>query len=258
MNRSTSGERDSPEGHVLLDRSARFDYPGLLALIASLGENPESHRREIGRLAASLALPCFAVRLILLVEDKRFWIHPGTDPLALLRVLYMRVIRRGRRQGGSTIPEQLVKLRNKRVRQTVVRRLLRVVSALRLVYTEGRAQVLSEYLTSVYLGRNARGVAAAAKAYFNKEAPELSRAEAFFIAERIALPNRVRAARITNLLRRPAIRSAIGADIQVLPTTYQNCFGDAAARVVAQALEAAEQRSQCQLKELTRSVAEAP
>ncbi len=46
----------------------------------------------------------------LLQEDGHFWLHPGVDPLALVRGAWQTYVVRARRQGGSTITMQLARM----------------------------------------------------------------------------------------------------------------------------------------------------
>jgi membrane peptidoglycan carboxypeptidase len=140
----------------------------------------------------------------------------------------MYVRRRGRRQGGSTITEQIVKLRNPGVRTTAVRKLSRIAQAVALTLREKKSELLAEYLNSVYLGGTVHGVSAASIHYFDKSVKDLSRSEAFFLAERIALPNRFRIARVRNILARMSVFAVLGRHVSELPSIYGRQFGDEA------------------------------
>lgn len=209
-------------------------YLGPVAWAASLGEG--EHRQAIENFATGAGFPIPLVRLVVLVEDKRFWVHPGTDPLAVLRAAYMNLRKRGRMQGGSTIPEQLLKLRSGLIDRTLSSRARRSLLALRLVTTTHRYHLLNEYLQTVYLGRDSWGMKQAAENYFSKRVADITVAESFFLAERIALPHQARAARIRNLLLRPRVRAVIQAEIHQLPGVYRACFAAEAGNSVARIL----------------------
>jgi membrane peptidoglycan carboxypeptidase len=95
-----------------------------------------------------------------------------------------------------------------------------------------KESLLSEYLTSVYVGRGANGVEQAAAGYFDRPPLTLSPAECFFIAERIALPNALRPARVRNILRRVAVRDIMGEHIVHLAPTYDRVFGKRAGATI--------------------------
>jgi len=201
-------------------------YPVPIAWLASLGEGERTHL--VSEFAARVPLPSHLVDLVVLVEDKRFWIHPGTDPLAVLRAAYMNLRKHGMKQGGSTIPEQLIKIRSGRNDRTLASRARRSLSEIQMVTTTSRLDLLDEYLRKVYLGRNVHGVLHGAQAYFSKDPMELTVGESFFLAERIALPNCVRAGRIRNLLQRAQVQSIVCSDFYRLPGIYGACFSDGA------------------------------
>ena len=64
--------------------------------------------------------------------------------------------------------------------------------------------------------------------YFRKEGSRLGRAGAFFLTERIALPERIRVPRVLSVLRRLAVREVLGVEVADLPAVYRACFGVAA------------------------------
>jgi membrane peptidoglycan carboxypeptidase len=201
-------------------------YSVPVAWVASLGEG--GRLASVTEFAARARLPSHLVHLVLLVEDKRFWIHSGTDPLAVLRAAYMNLRKRGRKQGGSTIPEQLVKMKSDRNDRTLAGRAGRSLSAIQMVAKTSRRDLLDEYLRKVYLGRDVHGVREGAQFYFSKDPMELTIGESFFLAERIALPNIVRAGRIRNLLQRAQVQSIVCSEFHRLPSIYGACFSDGA------------------------------
>jgi membrane peptidoglycan carboxypeptidase len=179
--------------------------------------------------AGTYGVPVHFVQLLLLIEDKRFWMHRGVDPMALARASIMILRGVGRLQGGSTIIEQLLKGYVPGRRRTLLERFLRAVGALGTGIRWPRALLLARYLDTAYFGLRAFGLSAAAREYFNASRDSLTPAQSFFLAERIALPNAFRAARIRNLLRRPMISAVLGEEIARLPSVYERRFGFAAA-----------------------------
>src|SRR5438105_1199831 len=71
------------------------------------------------RLAARRFAPALNVKhdflvILFAVEDKRFLIHPGIDPVAIIRAAILRTLQLGRPQGASTISQQLYTARRGR------------------------------------------------------------------------------------------------------------------------------------------------
>jgi Membrane carboxypeptidase/penicillin-binding protein len=172
------------------------------------------------------------VVLSVLVEDKRYWSHLGFDPIAIARALVMILTGRGRLQGGSTIPEQLAKQDARICGRTMTRRLRRLLRSVQMTLLESKADLLVRYMRSIYFGRSAFGVEAAALGYFGKLPALLSTAECFFLAERIAAPATFRPVRIKNILARNTIRMVLMDAVNQLPEVYREIFGSEAGREV--------------------------
>lgn len=160
--------------------------------------------------STTVATPSYFVEMLLWIEDKRFPVHPGLDPAAILRALYFD-LRGGRLQGASTISQQLYNIRSSRVRvsRSLRFKLRQACCSIYLSATNDKAALLKEYINNVYWGRSYYGLDAAARGYFGTVRQSLSPAESFFLAERLANPNRVSIPRILNLLRRTPISSSL-------------------------------------------------
>ncbi|MET0181837.1 MAG: penicillin-binding protein 1C [Caulobacterales bacterium] len=121
------------------------------------------------RLAARLEEidPTFQKRLIAL-EDRRFFFHPGFDPIALMRAT-SAYVRTGRvTQGGSTITMQLARLIEPRPR-TIGSKLIEILRALQIERRWSKNEIFAAYLTMAPYGGNLEGVRAASRAYFGKD-----------------------------------------------------------------------------------------
>lgn len=125
------------------------------------------------------------LRLLLAYEDKRFYRHPGVDPLALGRAALQLAASGHVVSGGSTITMQVARLLEPREHRTLLAKLRQIVRALELEHALSKTEILSLYLTLAPYGGNLEGVRAAALAYFGKEPRHLSLAEAALL---VALP----------------------------------------------------------------------
>jgi penicillin-binding protein 1A len=168
--------------------------------------------------------------MLLLVEDKRFAIHFGIDPVAIARALIFDM-RGGVLQGASTIGQQVYSIRqsgNGRRSRTLSYKFRQVMWAMFASAFTSRIDLLTEYLNGVYWGRSYLGLDSAAEGYFKKRRGELSVVESFFLAERIATPNRISVPRISNLLGRSSIVKtlhAAGASSRDVIATYEEVYG---------------------------------
>jgi len=133
------------------------------------------------QLRAGPAIPPECARMFIELEDARFRLHPGLDPIALFRAVVDRVLARGSRSGASTITMQLARLVRARPR-TFAGKLGEMWSALRIESRLTKERILAEYLDAVPFGRNTLGVGAAAWTYFGLDLARLSRAQLLLLA----------------------------------------------------------------------------
>lgn len=127
----------------------------------------------------------------LAAEDERFMGHVGIDPVALGRAAIADVRAGSIVQGGSTITQQLVKLRRSAGDHAVARgsieKAREAIYALRLEHRMSKDSILSAYLAEAPYGGSVVGADAAALTYFELEVSQLSWAQAAYIA---AIPQR--------------------------------------------------------------------
>jgi penicillin-binding protein 1C len=117
------------------------------------------------------------------VEDRRFWSHPGVDPVSMVRS-FLNNLAGGGRQGGSTIAMQVARLEYPADR-TVFNKALEMSTAFCMVQKFGREQVLRHYMKIVPQGNQVHGVAYSARRFFRKPLSDVTLAEAAVLA---ALP----------------------------------------------------------------------
>jgi len=130
--------------------------------------------------------PPLVVHAFISAEDKNFFEHHGIDVTGLIGAVadytFKTVTGGGRAKGGSTITQQVAKYLLKDSSYNVGRKAREAILAFRLESTLSKQQILELYLNSIFLGRNAYGVQAAARAYFDKDVNELTLPEAAYLA----------------------------------------------------------------------------
>jgi penicillin-binding protein 1A len=130
--------------------------------------------------------PPLVVHAFISAEDKSFFQHHGIDFPGLVGAVAdfaaKSVTGGGRAKGGSTITQQVAKYLLKDSSYNVGRKAREAILAFRLESTLSKQQILELYLNSIFLGRNAYGVQAAARAYFDKDVNELTLPEAAYLA----------------------------------------------------------------------------
>jgi len=148
-------------------------------------------------------IPDHMQQAIIAIEDRRFYRHPGIDPLAIIRALYVNLRSGGAaRQGGSTITQQLAKNAFLTPRKSLARKLEEAVLALVLEDRLSKQRILELYLNRVYYGEGAYGIGQASQTYFRKSPDQLSLPESALLA---ALP---RAPSLTSPYKNPNLALA--------------------------------------------------
>jgi penicillin-binding protein 1A len=118
-------------------------------------------------------------------EDKSFFTHSGIDFPGAMKAVFnytVHVGRPGRVPGGSTITQQVAKYLLKDSSYNIGRKVREAILAFRLESTLSKQQILEIYLNSIFLGRNAYGIQAASRAYFDKDINDLTLPEAAYLA----------------------------------------------------------------------------
>ncbi|MBL8369796.1 MAG: PBP1A family penicillin-binding protein [Burkholderiaceae bacterium] len=137
-----------------------------------------SERREYVPLAR---IPRQLQDAVLAVEDARFREHAGIDPRGMARAA-LALVTGGRRQGASTITQQLVRTMLLTREFSVERKTKEIVLALRVEQALSKDRILEIYLNEIFLGQRAYGMAAAAQTYFGKRLEQLTLAENAMLA----------------------------------------------------------------------------
>ncbi|MBA3511656.1 PBP1A family penicillin-binding protein [Sphingomonas sp.] len=130
--------------------------------------------------------PPLVIQAFLAAEDKTFFSHGGIDYPGLVGAVGDFVMKTatdgGRARGGSTITQQVAKALLQDSSYSIGRKIREAILAFRLESTLSKEQILELYLNQIFLGRNAYGVQAASRAYFDKDVGELTLPEAAYLA----------------------------------------------------------------------------
>lgn len=126
-------------------------------------------------------------KIILLLEDRRYFWHRGIDLVSITRVLLQAFV--GRRRGGaSTIEMQFVRRATGRYEKTLRRKAREMVLAILLGYRMNKTTIFRKYLACAYFGYGLRGVASASYAVFDRPPWNLSVEEGAFLAALMVYP----------------------------------------------------------------------
>ena len=127
---------------------------------------------------------------VIAAEDRTFYSDAGVSLRGTLRALWVDIAGGTVAQGGSTITQQYVRNAFAEVgrQRTIVRKLREATLAIKFERKYSKDKILEDYLNTVYFGRGAYGAEAAARAYFNKPAKDLSVPESAYLAGIIRRP----------------------------------------------------------------------
>ncbi|MEJ7777519.1 MAG: transglycosylase domain-containing protein [Sphingomicrobium sp.] len=129
--------------------------------------------------------PPVVISAFLSAEDKTFFSHGGIDYPGLVGAVFdfiKRSVTGGRARGGSTITQQVAKALLQDSSYSIGRKAREAVLAFRLESVLSKEEIFELYLNQIFLGRNAYGVQAASRAYFDKDVSELTLPEAAYLA----------------------------------------------------------------------------
>lgn len=119
------------------------------------------------------SMPPELTKALVSTEDRRFALHPGVDPLALLRATSQALVHRRIVSGASTLTMQLARALRPHPR-TLSGKFWEMALALRLEASLSKPRILEQYLNRVDFGPNLRGIGAASQGYFGKSVSALS------------------------------------------------------------------------------------
>lgn len=132
-------------------------------------------------------MPTCMKQSVVAAENKTFWTDKGIDPKGILRALFNNA-QGNSTQGASTITQQYVKILYLNQQRTYTRKIKEAFLALKLQRTETKQEILEGYLNTIYFGRGAYGIEAAAQAYFNRPAHNLSVPQCAVLASELNNP----------------------------------------------------------------------
>ncbi|MEY4707038.1 MAG: hypothetical protein RJB58_761 [Pseudomonadota bacterium] len=143
-----------------------------------------------GQMVRAEDLPDYVSKAFIAIEDRRFHMHVGVDPIGLVRAATANMMAGRVVQGGSTLTQQLAKNLFLSPSRTYERKMREAMLALYLESRYTKNQLLTLYLNRVYFGAGVYGIEAAAQKFFGKRAAELGLTEAAMIAGSVKAPAR--------------------------------------------------------------------
>ncbi|MBS1158178.1 MAG: Penicillin-binding protein [Proteobacteria bacterium] len=127
-------------------------------------------------------VPDVMKQAILSAEDDRFYQHGGIDYFGILRAAGANLLGGGKRQGASTITQQVARNFFLTGEKTYTRKLYEALLSFKIENNLSKDQIFELYINQIFLGQRAYGFAAAAQIYFGKPLKDISIAEAAMLA----------------------------------------------------------------------------
>jgi 1A family penicillin-binding protein len=124
-------------------------------------------------------------------EDKDYYEHPGFSLKGIARAAYRNFRAQSYIEGGSTIPQTLIKNSLLTPDKSLIRKFKEVVLAVELDRKYDKNKIIEMYLNSAYFGEGAFGINDASKIYFNKEPADLTLAESAILIAVLPAPSKL-------------------------------------------------------------------
>ncbi len=164
-----------------LDRALRYQPKQPLSVFTADGVEIAAFGAERRQFMPIAQVPKLLQDAVIAVEDARFREHGGIDPKGMARAA-IAMLTGGRRQGASTITQQVARTFFLEQRFTAERKTREILIALELEKKLSKDQILELYVNEIFLGQRAYGFAAASQVYFGKPLAQLSIAETAMLA----------------------------------------------------------------------------
>ena len=133
-------------------------------------------------------IPAAMRQAVIAAEDHDFYRHSGVSVPSIIRAALANLTGLGFKQGGSTITQQYVKNAYVGSQRTLWRKVKEAVVSMKLERQRSKDEIMTAYLNTIYFGRGAYGVEAAARTYFGVGARSLKLEQAALLAGIIRAP----------------------------------------------------------------------
>ncbi|MGQ4619288.1 transglycosylase domain-containing protein [Nocardia sp. R7R-8] len=146
---------------------------------------PEGNRTEV----TIDQIPPHVRNAVMAAEDRDFYTNPGFSISGFARAARDNILGKESAGGGSTITQQYVKNALVGDEHSLTRKMHELVISAKMARQWSKDEILAAYLNTIYFGRGAYGIDAAAKAYFGKPVQQLTVAEGAVLAATIQQPS---------------------------------------------------------------------
>lgn len=149
----------------------------------------EVHGQEKRTIIPDDQIPELVKQAVIAAEDANFYKHRGIDLKGIIRAGLVNIKKKGLKQGGSTITQQLVRNSLLDREKTFARKFKEIILSLQIEYRFDKNKILWMYLNQISFGSNLFGIESASQGFFGKPTKELSLNEAATLAGLIKAPS---------------------------------------------------------------------
>lgn len=167
----------------------QLDLPFASTVYAADGKTEIARLGEFNRTFVKIdQIPDYVQKAVVSAEDRKFYEHSGIDYAGIARAAWNNFTG-GSKQGASTITQQYARNAFDNLEGvTYARKVREAVLASKLNDKYDKNTIMQHYLNTIYFGRGAYGVEAAAQAYFKTPVGKLNVGQAAVLAALIKQP----------------------------------------------------------------------
>ena len=136
------------------------------------------------------SIPNALIDALIATEDRNFYSHWGISIMGIARAFLVDIVTLSKRQGASTITQQLARNLYLTQERTVIRKIREAITAVQIERTFTKQEILQLSFNVAYFGRGTYGVQAASQVYFGKSASHLSLSECALLVGLLKAPER--------------------------------------------------------------------
>lgn len=149
----------------------------------------EIHGGEKRTIVSLEEISPYVIKAALSAEDHNFYKHRGFSLKGFARAMIQNILDPSQLRGGSTITQQLARNAFLTLDKTITRKIREALLTIKIEQAYNKDEILEMYLNQINFGHNVYGIESASKFYLNKEAKNLTLAEAAYLISLIQRPN---------------------------------------------------------------------
>lgn len=174
---------------VLLIFTIIYISPKIDSFISTMPAKINSElKQNNGTYSALSGISIYTQEAAIASQDERFYKNWGVDLKGTVRAVYYSIVS-GKRQGASTITEQLAKNVYYNDKDNLTTDIETKILALYITKNYSKQKILEMYLNEIYFGKLSYGITSAAKNYFDTTPAKLNISQSAYLLGLIDAPS---------------------------------------------------------------------